>query len=60
MYPNTKGLSNSQIFPNVDHHILLEALGQTIACLPTLALCQTILTSGVGVLADEYPIQKRT
>ncbi len=46
-----------KFFPSVDHLIMLDTLRQTIACPPTLALCQTILASGAGVLTDEYPIQ---
>ena len=43
-----------QFFPAVDHQILKSLLAQTIACLPTLRLCEKIIDSGVGVLAEEY------
>jgi hypothetical protein len=43
-----------QFFPSVDLAILTGQLARHIACPATLALMERILTSGVGVLADQY------
>lgn len=43
-----------QFFPSVDHAVLLAALTKRISCQRTLALCATVLASGVGVLNGEY------
>lgn len=43
-----------QFFPSIDHTLLLETLGRTIADEKTLALCRLILHSGAGILQDEY------
>lgn len=43
-----------QFFPSVDHAVLLTALEKRITCPRTLALCATVLHSGVGVLDGEY------
>ncbi len=56
-YPYALKTDILKFFPSVDHQILEEILARTIACPPTLALCRTILASGAGVLANEYPMQ---
>lgn len=43
-----------QFFPAIDHTILKSILAHTIACPPTLRLCEKIIDSGVGVLDGEY------
>lgn len=43
-----------QFFPAIDHEILYQTLSKTIACQPTRNLCQKIIDSGHGILADEY------
>ena len=43
-----------QFFPSIDHAVLQNILARKIACLPTLALCERILASGVGLLDGEY------
>lgn len=43
-----------QFFPSVDHSILRAELARLIADRDALWLCDRILASGVGVLADEY------
>lgn len=43
-----------QFFPAIDHTILLASLQRVIVDPAVLWLCQTILTSGVGVLTDAY------
>ena len=43
-----------QFFPSVDHAVLQAIFARKIACIPTLALCNTILQSGVGLLDGEY------
>lgn len=45
-----------QFFPAIDHAILKSILARTIACLPTLRLCDRIIDSGVDVLAAEYAL----
>jgi len=45
-----------QFFPSIDHEILKTTLARTIVCRPTLHLCEQIIDSGVGVLADEYKV----
>jgi retron-type reverse transcriptase len=44
-------------FPAVDHDILKTILAKTIACAPTLRLCEKIIDSGAGVLTDEYEMR---
>jgi retron-type reverse transcriptase len=46
-----------QFFPAVDHAILKTILAKTIACQPTLRLCDKIIDSGVGVLTHEYDMR---
>ncbi|HEY85775.1 MAG TPA: RNA-dependent DNA polymerase [Chloroflexi bacterium] len=46
-----------QFFPAIDHAILKQILGRTIACAPTLNLCKQIINSGQGVLAGEYKMR---
>ena len=46
-----------QFFPAVDHAILKSILAKTIACQPTLDLCNKIIDSGVGVLSKEYEMR---
>jgi retron-type reverse transcriptase len=41
-------------FPSIDHEIMLGILAQTIAEDEILWLCERIINSGAGVLADEY------
>jgi len=43
-----------QFFPSIDHAILKTILARTIACKPTLRLCDRIIDSGVGILDGEY------
>ncbi len=43
-----------QFFPAIDHAILKQILGRTIACAPTLRLCGKIIDSGADVLTNEY------
>lgn len=43
-----------QHFPSIDHAILRAILAKYIACPNTMRLIDQILTSGVGVLAEEY------
>lgn len=43
-----------QFFPSVDHAVLLSVLRRRVTCTRTLALCATVLHSGVGVLDGEY------
>ena len=56
-YPYVLKADILKFFPSVDHQVLMGVLGRTLACPPTLTLCQRILESGVGILADEYPGQ---
>ncbi len=56
-YPYALKMDILKFFPSVDHQILTTVLAKTIACPSTLALCQTILAGGAGVLDDEYPLQ---
>jgi RNA-directed DNA polymerase len=46
-----------QFFPAIDHQILKDILAKTIACQPTLDLCDKIIDSGVGVLSEEYTMR---
>ena len=43
-----------QFFPSIDHAILMAEFSRRIKDDKFLRLCETILKSGVGVLADEY------
>ena len=43
-----------QFFPAVDHEILKSIFAKTIACKPTLRLCEKILDTGIGILSSEY------
>jgi len=43
-----------QFFPAIDHAILKNILGRTIADPQTMALCGKIVDSGAGILASEY------
>lgn len=43
-----------QFFPSIDHAALMGVLGQTIGDERVLGLCQKIIASGSGVLANEY------
>ncbi len=43
-----------QHFPAIDHLIMRQTLAKYIACPDTMALIDKILTSGIGVLAEEY------
>lgn len=43
-----------QFFPAIDHDILKAILAKTIACESTLNLCEKIIDSGIGILAEEY------
>jgi len=45
-----------QFFPAIDHQILKHILSKTIACRPTLRLCEKIIHSGTGILTDEYTL----
>lgn len=46
-----------QFFPAIDHQVLKGILAKTIACAPTLALCEKIIDSGAGVLSEEYDMR---
>ena len=46
-----------QFFPAIDHDILKQTLARTIACKPTLHLCEKIIDSGAGVLTDAYDMR---
>ncbi|MCB0174116.1 MAG: hypothetical protein KDJ97_26610 [Anaerolineae bacterium] len=46
-----------QFFPAIDHAILKQILGRTLACAPTLRLCERIIDSGRDVLANEYDMR---
>ncbi len=43
-----------QFFPSIDHEILRGLLARAIPDIDTQTLCDLILVSGAGVLADEY------
>jgi len=43
-----------QFFPSIDHQILRRILARKIADRQVLWLCDLVLQSGVGILADEY------
>ncbi|MEO8391830.1 MAG: RNA-directed DNA polymerase [Chloroflexota bacterium] len=43
-----------QFFPSVDHALLKSILTHTIACTPTLQMCEKIIDSGSGILTSEY------
>jgi RNA-directed DNA polymerase len=53
-YPYVLPCDVKQFFPAIDHALLLETLQRVIVDPHVLWLCQTILASGVGVLAEEY------
>lgn len=44
----------AQFFPAIDHAILLETIGRVVVDPDVLWLCDVILQSGAGVLADAY------
>jgi retron-type reverse transcriptase len=46
-----------QFFPAIDQAILKQILARTIACAPTLDLCERIIDSGQGVLTGEYALR---
>lgn len=46
-----------QFFPAIDHQILKDILGKTIADAQTLRLCEKIIDSGVGVLDGAYTMR---
>ncbi len=46
-----------QFFPAIDHDLLKGVLGRTIACAPTLRMCEKIIDSGSGILTDEYTMR---
>jgi formylglycine-generating enzyme required for sulfatase activity len=43
-----------QFFPSIDHQVLKSILSRTLACQPTLGLCDKIIDSGRGILDGEY------
>jgi retron-type reverse transcriptase len=43
-----------QFFPAIDHAIMKSILSRTIACPPTMRLCEKIIDSGAGILNGEY------
>ncbi len=43
-----------QFFPAIDHAILKAILARTIACPPTMTLCEKIVDSGQGILRGQY------
>ncbi len=46
-----------QFFPAIDHELLKTTLARTIACPPTLRLCEKIIDSGIGVLSEDYDMR---
>jgi RNA-directed DNA polymerase len=46
-----------QFFPSIDHALLKGILAKTIACPPTLRLCDKIINGGRGVLTGEYDMR---
>lgn len=46
-----------QFFPSIDHAVLKSILARTIACTPTLHLCEKIIDSGIGILETEYQMR---
>ncbi len=56
-YPYVLKADVAQFFPSVDHGVLMGLLARHIACQPTLALCQTLMSSGDGILASEYTLR---
>jgi RNA-directed DNA polymerase len=46
-----------QHFPSIDHAVLTQILGRVIACPDTMNLIGKILTSGEGVLTEEYEMK---
>jgi hypothetical protein len=46
-----------QFFPAIDHALLLETIQRVIVDPDVLWLCEVILESGQGVLADEYEMR---
>jgi retron-type reverse transcriptase len=53
-YPYVLQCDIRQFFPSIDHAILRETIARKITDPDILWLCDQILTSGVGVLAEEY------
>ncbi len=53
-YPYVLQCDVRQFFPSIDHAILRRELGRLIGDPQVLWLCDAILDSGRGVLADEY------
>ncbi len=53
-YPYVLRMDIVKHFPSLDHAVLLDAIGQVIDDTDVRWLVETILSSGVGVLADEY------
>jgi retron-type reverse transcriptase len=43
-----------QFFPSIDHAILRDILDKTVGDGRTLKLCERIITSGTGILDEEY------
>jgi RNA-directed DNA polymerase len=54
IYPYVLQCDIRQFFPSIDHEILQYILRRKIGDNKVLWLCNQILTSGVGVLANEY------
>ena len=46
-----------QFFPAIDHAILKQILGRTLACAPTMRMCERIIDSGRDVLVDKYDMR---
>ncbi len=46
-----------QFFPAIDHQVLKSILARTIACEPTLRLCEKIIDGGAGILDGEYTMR---
>jgi len=53
-YPYVLQCDIRQFFPSIDHELLRATLGQKISDPAVLWLCDQILASGSGVLAEEY------
>jgi retron-type reverse transcriptase len=56
-YPYVLQCDIQQFFPAIDHAVLKAILARTIACDATLCLCDKIIDSGTGILADEYTMR---
>lgn len=56
-YPYVLQCDIQQFFPAIDHTILKQLLAKPIKDAPLLKLCDKIIDSGQGILADEYTMR---